>query len=410
VRLRQVRGAAPTAPTTPTLPSTPNATPLLHRRAPPPSSVAAHHGTAPSGLNGTAALPPSALLHPAVPPPPPMPPPRAYGTLRDWEWMDIAMAVDVSRDDQLTIAQTIACDAAFLASQGMLDYSLLVAIHRLPPNLSTAARDAHIATLCRHGGFASVDRCKVYFFGIIDVLEKCACRAHTGSNTSTPTRTPPRTHAHTHACARAHAHAHTHIRTHAHTHTRTRTPAPAHAHARSTPVFCGCGWADNVRWKVQNLVLTAGYHLLLRGPDALGISALPPFEYAERFVTFILHEVLNLLPEMTNRLLASLADGGAVEVSRITEPAHPPPRPSPPTEQPTFRRSSSLLRSGSLVDKVPPPCYSPTSYSRWRHLWERRRRGLVKLRIEDDRQDQLRRIEELERELAVARAAAAGGV
>ncbi len=47
----------------------------------------------------------------------------------------------------------------------------------------------------------------------------------------------------------------------------------------------------------------------------------------------------------------------------------------------------------------PVSCYSSESYERWAHLWQRRRRGLVKRRIEDDRTDHLRRIEELESEL-----------
>ena len=77
-----------------------------------------------------------------------LPPARSpYPTLRDWEWMDIAMAVDVSPDDQRLIAETIASDAAFLGTFGMLDYSLLVGIHRLPPNTTPQARDAMMRPL-----------------------------------------------------------------------------------------------------------------------------------------------------------------------------------------------------------------------------------------------------------------------
>lgn len=202
----------------------------------------------------------------------------AYPTLRDWEWMDIAMAVDVSAEDKLRIAEAIAADASFLGTQGMLDYSLLVGIHRVSAHLTPRARDAQIELLCRHGGYASVERQKVYFFGIIDVLE-----------------------------------------------------------------------CYSLRWKMQRLVLNAGYHMMLRGPAAAGISALPPLEYADRFITFALHEALHI------------ADG-TVDIT-------------------------------SLVG------YSAESYGKWRHLWQRRRRGLVNLRIEDDRKDHLRRIEELEREI-----------
>ena len=45
----------------------------------------------------------------------------SYRTLMDWEWMDIAMAVDVADASKLRIADTIVADARFLSSQGMLD-------------------------------------------------------------------------------------------------------------------------------------------------------------------------------------------------------------------------------------------------------------------------------------------------
>ena len=149
--------------------------------------------------------------------------PSSYPTLRDWEWMDIAMAVDVSEQDKLLIADTIASDATFLAGEDLLDYSLLVGIHRLPTHLTGGARDSQLEMLRRAGGYISVERQKVYFFGIIDVLER-----------------------------------------------------------------------SSLRWQLQRLALTCGYHMLLRGPGARGISALPPLEYAERFCVFALHEALQL--------------------------------------------------------------------------------------------------------------------
>lgn len=41
----------------------------------------------------------------------------AYGTLRDWEWLDVAMSVDVSEEDKARLGETVSADAAFLASQ-----------------------------------------------------------------------------------------------------------------------------------------------------------------------------------------------------------------------------------------------------------------------------------------------------
>lgn len=117
-------------------------------------------------------------------------------------------------------------------STGALDYSLLVGIHRVDGS------GGRLAALLEQGGVASTDRQCVYFFGIIDVLER-----------------------------------------------------------------------HSLRWKAQRLLLSLGYRALLRPADAdgssapppagtprraaplphaqrvrAGISALPPAEYADRFL------------------------------------------------------------------------------------------------------------------------------
>lgn len=94
----------------------------------------------------------------------------AYGTLRDWEWLDISMSVEVSEGDKAALAEMVAADAAFLAEQGALDYSLLVGIHRVDGS------GGRLAALLEQGGVASTDRQCVYFFGIIDVLERHSLR------------------------------------------------------------------------------------------------------------------------------------------------------------------------------------------------------------------------------------------
>jgi len=53
-----------------------------------------------------------------------------------------------------------------------MDYSLLVAIHRLEGALHEPERDARLASLVAQGGYVSVDRKRVFFFGIIDILER----------------------------------------------------------------------------------------------------------------------------------------------------------------------------------------------------------------------------------------------
>ena len=181
----------------------------------------------------------------------------------------------------------------------MLDYSLLVGIHRLPRELSQAERQRRLQLLQEHGGCVSRDRQKVYFFGIIDVLERY-----------------------------------------------------------------------NLRWRLQRLVLTVGYHLLLRTPDALGISALTPPDYAARFATF-----------------------AVIEALQLSLPHTAPPQAAPP--QPA---SSGDCRGSGSDGSWASVC--GTIDAKWGHLWQRRRRGLVKMRIQMDREDSLRRIEELERRVA----------
>mmetsp|Transcript_134115 Transcript_134115/g.388229 ORF Transcript_134115/g.388229 Transcript_134115/m.388229 type:complete len:776 (-) Transcript_134115:117-2444(-) len=95
----------------------------------------------------------------------------AWGTLRDWEWMDTAMICDISDTDKEKLAEMITADVAFLGQQGLIDYSLLVGIHRLESTESGESRQQKLTDLVASGGYASLDKQRVYFFGIIDVLE-----------------------------------------------------------------------------------------------------------------------------------------------------------------------------------------------------------------------------------------------
>ena len=45
-------------------------------------------------------------------------------------------------------------------------------IHRLAPAATAELREAQVQALLGQGGYLSLDRQKVYFFGIIDVLER----------------------------------------------------------------------------------------------------------------------------------------------------------------------------------------------------------------------------------------------
>ena len=224
-----------------------------------------------------------------------------YGTLRDWEWMDTGMTTDLNDEDKAQLWRMVQADCDFLQRQNLLDYSLLLGIYRPPDrSMDPASKEAllqDLARRCRGCAFVSHDRQKVYFFGIIDVLEKFT-----------------------------------------------------------------------LRWRVQRVVLRLLYGLAMRWGYADGISAMPPPLYADRFRTFMAHEVLH-----------------------VEEP--------PPEEPPDERyRAGSWWSQFKRWFGVGPPRRRPRSggLARWQALWQRRRRGLVKQRIAMDHQDHIQRIKELE--------------
>ena len=102
-----------------------------------------------------------------------------YSTLRDWEWMDIGMTTDLEDRDRARLWAMITADCDFLQRQNLLDYSLLIGIYRPPSSLlpnEKQSRLNQLAQQCRGTGAVSRDRQKVYFLGIIDVLEKFTIR------------------------------------------------------------------------------------------------------------------------------------------------------------------------------------------------------------------------------------------
>jgi len=115
-------------------------------------------------------------------------------TLRDWEWMDIAMEIDVCPESKAHIAEVLESDCGWLARNALLDYSLLLGINRsnvhksLPqghihlrrttsklsqPNTPQAAASRDEGDPC---AFPSVDGRKVFFLGLVDILEQENCR------------------------------------------------------------------------------------------------------------------------------------------------------------------------------------------------------------------------------------------
>lgn len=227
-----------------------------------------------------------------------------YSTLRDWEWMDIGMATDLEEVDKGRIWAMICADCEFLHRQQLLDYSLLLGIYRPPASLLSHQKQTllrQLAAQCRGTGIVSRDRQKVYFFGMIDVLEKFT-----------------------------------------------------------------------IRWRMQRACLRLLYALSMRWYSADGISAMPPNLYADRFRTFMAHEVLQMEEEPTQTVLDERWRAGRWSAQLCT----------------LCRRLLGLpiLERGARRGGT----------ARWKPLWERRRRGLVKQRMDSEQQDQVARIKELE--------------
>ena len=229
-----------------------------------------------------------------------------YSTLRDWEWMDIGMTTDLDERDAARVWAMICADCDFLQRQHLLDYSLLLGIYRPPATLAPQQKQAMLQQLprqCRGCAAVSRDRQKVYFFGIIDVLEKFT-----------------------------------------------------------------------LRWRVQRAVLRLLYGLAMRWRSSDGISAMPPALYADRFRTFMAHEVLHMTTEpergpLDERWRAadwSVWLGACRRALGLGE----------------TQRSPRSPRKGGK--------------ERWQQLYARRRRGLVRQRIDSEHSDYVARIKELE--------------
>ena len=89
------------------------------------------------------------------------------------------MTTDLEELDKGRIWAMVCGDSEFLHRQHLLDYSFLVGIYRPPATLSVQQKQALLKQLsaqCHGTGVVSRDRQKVYFFGIIDVLEKFTIR------------------------------------------------------------------------------------------------------------------------------------------------------------------------------------------------------------------------------------------
>ena len=236
-----------------------------------------------------------------------------YSTLRDWEWMDIGMTTDLEDRDKARVWGMVCADCAFLQRQHLLDYSLLIGIYNPPSSLLPHQKQALLAQLaaqCHGTGVIARDRQKIYFFGLIDVLEKFT-----------------------------------------------------------------------IRWRVQRATLRLLYGLIMRWSQSDGISAMPPPLYADRFRTFVAHEVLAMDTEaepvkLDERWRASGPARWCQALCAIVRGL---------LALPSLDHHRGARRGGR---------------ERWAPLWERRRRGLVKQRIVAEHAEKVARIKELEEMVA----------
>jgi len=86
-------------------------------------------------------------------------------TLLESEWMDAMMEVDIDPEAREQLVSTARADVDFLASQQLMDYSLLLGIH------SRARNQDNPPDFGQMGGLVSTSSSRVFFFGIVDVLE-----------------------------------------------------------------------------------------------------------------------------------------------------------------------------------------------------------------------------------------------
>jgi hypothetical protein len=220
--------------------------------------------------------------------------------------MDIGMTTDIAEHDRTRIWGMVCADCDFLQRQQLLDYSLLLGIYRPDKGHDPKVRLAQLRRLaaqCHGTGVISRDRQKVYFFGMIDVLEKFT-----------------------------------------------------------------------IRWRVQRAALRLLYCLAMRWTSVDGISAMPPSLYADRLRTCTAYEVLHMErphPSPSTILDERWREGGWWAMIHATGRRL--------LGLPTLERGAR--RGGK---------------ARWYRLWERRRRGLVKQRIDSEHEDQMARIAELE--------------
>ena len=132
----------------------------------------------------------------------------------------------------------------------------------------------------------------------------------------------------------------------------------------------------SLRWRLQRLSLRLAYGLAMRWSDSDGISAMPPPLYADRFQTFVAHEVLHMESPPELAPVDDLGRAGGLWAR--------------------LKQALGLYGEGGGGRRP-----RSSGLGRWRRLWERRRRGLVKQRLNAEHDDYVARIRELEEHIMI---------
>ena len=218
----------------------------------------------------------------------------------------------------------------FLQTQHLLDYSLLLGIHRplesLPPQ-HKAAELQRLARVPRHRRRLQ-HRQKVRGPG----LGRAASASH-----------------------RPHGRARTQVYF-----LGSLTFSNATAVVAAADGATACTQSGSARPGLRTRIAGVSSSAQVRGRDALDVrmdlGQAPPL-YADRFPTFVAHEVLHAEPRRRQRRLTS---GGARVAGRAVQ---------------------AVKAQWCGLDKVEPTAAAEW-LARWKRLWERRRRGLVRERID----------------------------
>lgn len=90
--------------------------------------------------------------------------------------LDFDRTLSLSEPSKQALRQIIERDAKFLAAQGVMDYSMLLGIHKTQPRTNDLLKQQLAEQILPDGGWPSYDGAEIYYWGIIDYLVKFGTR------------------------------------------------------------------------------------------------------------------------------------------------------------------------------------------------------------------------------------------